>query len=294
VSEGLSMRADTVRQQMPAQGQHDPASLREAQAASFIADDLARYFEISEQLAAASPGYGRSYEYWTHTVFHALARCQRDPFLLQVGAMDGKRFDPIYAFVKHYGWPGLILEPLPDLFARLSANYAGQANVTLVNAALTDTDGERGMLRVNANAVDNGSVPLWAEGLGTFFPERNALGGVGLAPGDHATLRAHSSEERVACLTLRSLIERWPTPRIDLLQVDAEGCELDILRQVDQAGFLPRVVHMEHWALPPRERGELLGLLGERGYLLRMSESDVMAIDPALRQTIQEEADWPC
>jgi hypothetical protein len=66
------------------------------------------------------------------------------------------------------------------------------------------------------------------------------------------------------------------------------------LRQVDRAGFRPRVVHMEHWALPPRERGELLGLLGERGYLLRMSESDVMAIDPALRQAIEKEADWPC
>jgi hypothetical protein len=66
--------------------------------------------------------------------------------------MAGKRYDPIYAFVRHYGWPGLILKPLADMFEALSANYAGGSNVTLVNAAITDSDGNRMMARVSRQA----------------------------------------------------------------------------------------------------------------------------------------------
>src|SRR3954453_6805734 len=123
-----------------------PEQLRAQQVASYQAEDFGPYFTLSERLARICPGFARSYEFWIHTVLHALARCAPDLFFLQVGAMDGKRFDPIYAFVKHYGWSGLALEPLPDLFAALEANYAGNRNVTLVNAALTDADGEREMV----------------------------------------------------------------------------------------------------------------------------------------------------
>jgi hypothetical protein len=60
---------------------------------------------------------------------HALAHRKPDLFFLQICGMDGKRFDPIYAFVKHYRWKGIILEPLPDLFEALAANYAGSEGV---------------------------------------------------------------------------------------------------------------------------------------------------------------------
>ena len=58
-----------------------------------------------------------------------MAHRKPDLFFLQICGMDGKRFDPIYAFVKHYRWKGIILEPLPDLFEALAANYAGSEGV---------------------------------------------------------------------------------------------------------------------------------------------------------------------
>jgi FkbM family methyltransferase len=249
---------------------------------------------LTQRLAEVSPGYARSYEFHRHRVLDALARCVPDLFFLQVGGMDGKRFDPIYAFVKHHRWKGIILEPLPDLFAALAANYAGHENVALVNAALTDGDGERGMFRVRPQAVREGVVPLWAEGISSFFPDRNALGGCGVSPDLHAELRRHTQVETVRCLTLRSLTERYPMPRLDLLQIDAEGCELQILRQVDWSVHRPNVLHLEHWALPLGERGELLGILGEKGYLLRMSESDVLAVDGTIHEACSSEAGWSC
>ncbi len=272
----------------------DPDRVRAEQTAYYGSEDFTPYFELSKRLAALSPGYARSYEYWLQTVLHALARTPPDLGFLQVGAMDGKRYDPIYAFVQHYRWAGLILEPLPDLFVALSAHYAGHPAVTLVQAALTDSDGTREMVRVQRQAALEGAVPLWAEGLGSFHPERNALGGVGVDGALLAALRQHTRREPVDCLTLSSLVERYGLPRLDLLQVDAEGCELDILRQVDRHGFRPAVVHLEHWALSAADRGALFGLLGERGYLMRMSESDVLAITPALKGEIDGEVGWAC
>jgi FkbM family methyltransferase len=274
--------------------QSDPGRLRAERSACYEAENFARYFALSERLAEVCQGYARSYEFWVHTVLYALARREPDLFFLQVGAMDGKRFDPIYAFVKNYGWTGLLLEPLPDLFEALAANYAGSENVILVNAALTEADGERDMVRVRRRAVMDGSVPVWTEGLGSFFPERNALGGTGVGPELHAAILGHAQRERVACLTLRSLAASYGLPRLDLLQVDAEGSELEILRQVVRCGYRPRVIHLEHWALPARERGELLGLLGEHGYRMRLSESDVMAVDPDLQAAIEAQTGWPC
>lgn len=100
--------------------EHDAGRLRAAQSACYEAEDFARYFVLSGRLAALDPGYARSYEVWVQTVLHALGRREPGLRFLQVGAMDGKRFDPVYAFAKHYAWRGLVLEPLPDLFALLA------------------------------------------------------------------------------------------------------------------------------------------------------------------------------
>ncbi len=261
----------------------DAAALRREQAESYEREDFAACFAAGERLALADPAYGRSYAHYLHAVLHALARMAPDLRFLQVGGMDGKRFDPVYAFVKRYRWSGVILEPLPDLFAALRANYADAPQVRLVNAALMESDGTREMLRVDREAAKAGAVPDWAEGLGSFHPERNALGGVGVDADLHAALLRHSVRQSVTCVTLRSVAEQCGLTRIDLVQVDAEGCELDVLRQVVEAGYAPRVIQLEHWALSPKERGALLGMLGEHGYFLRMGESDVLAVDAGMR-----------
>ena len=256
------------------------ATLRHAQAAAYEQEDFVACFAAGERLAIADPAYGKSYAHFMHTVLHALARDVPDVRFLQVGGMDGKGFDPVYAFVKHYRWSGVILEPLPDLFAALAANYADAPRVTLLNAALMDADGTREMVRVSRVASRSGAVPDWAEGLGSFHPDRNALGGVGVDAELHATLLQHSVREAVQCLTLRSVARQCGLDRIDLLQVDAEGCELTVLRQVFAEGHAPRVIQLEHWALPAGEREAVHAMLLDAGYHVRASEADLLATAP--------------
>ncbi len=260
----------------------DPAAaLRRAQATAYEQEDFAACFAADERLAAVDPAYARSYVHLMQKVLHVLARSETELRFLQVGGMDGKRFDPVYAFVKHYRWSGVILEPLPDLFAALTANYADAPQVTLLNAALMAADGTQERTRGSRDAARAGDVPDWAEGLGSFHPQRNALGGVGVDADLHARLLRHSVHEAVQCLTLRSVAARCGLTRIDLLQVDAEGCELDVLRQVFGDGYAPRVVQLEHWALPDGERDAVDGLLRDAGYRVQASEADLLAIEDA-------------
>ena len=257
------------------------ATLRAAQSDAYNQEDFPACFAADEHLALADPAYAQSYIHQMQKTLHALAQTTPNLRFLQIGGMDGKRFDPIYAFIKHYRWSGVILEPLPDLFAALAANYANAPQVTLLNAALTDTNGTRQITRITRAAAQSGAVPDWAEGLGSFHPNRNALGGVGVDADLHAALLRHTVQEAVSCLTLRAVAEQCSLDHIDLLQIDAEGCELNILRQVLGAGYKPRVIQLEHWALPQAECHTVHQILREAGYRIRSGEADLLATHAA-------------
>jgi len=48
---------------------------------------------------------------------------EAETFVLQIGACDGELADPIMRYMHQYEWSGLLVEPLPDLFARLQHTY---------------------------------------------------------------------------------------------------------------------------------------------------------------------------
>jgi hypothetical protein len=56
---------------------------------------------------------------------------------VQVGAHDGKRWDPVFGHITQNGWNALVIEPDPIYFERLSENYADHPNVTPVNVAIS-------------------------------------------------------------------------------------------------------------------------------------------------------------
>lgn len=43
---------------------------------------------------------------------------------IQVGANDGRYGDPLHKYIVKYPWRGILVEPQPDVFTRLCANYA--------------------------------------------------------------------------------------------------------------------------------------------------------------------------
>ena len=84
-------------------------------------------------------------------------------FCVQVGANDGKTNDPVHRYLTGYGWRGLLVEPLVDVFEQeLKKTYAGFPNVTLANVALAPTNGSLPLYRVAISRA------RWATGLSGF------------------------------------------------------------------------------------------------------------------------------
>ena len=121
-----------------------------------------------------------------------------------------------------YSWSGLLVEPLPDLFARLQHTYRNaQGLIRFANVAITDPEQECEMIRVPPEVVDAGDAPDWALGVSSFFESRSAVGGVGASRQDFETYVEKLERTRVTCVTLPELLEQYEVAKIDWFQVRA-------------------------------------------------------------------------
>lgn len=169
----------------------------------------------------------------------AAARGQGVPFFVQIGANHGTGSDePLYQRIVEDAWHGVLVEPLPDIFARLQANHAGRAGLAFANVAVTDESAHAGdgcvMQRVAASAMQEGELAGWVDGLASFFPDRSVIAGVGGAWGAEAfdDFKEARVFEAVTCVTLPALLAAHGVQRLDVFVVDAEGYDARILAQL--------------------------------------------------------------
>lgn len=193
-------------------------------------------------------------------------------FLLQIGAMDGKTFDPVHEYITRFGWQGLLVEPIAEQFERLQATYAGHPGMALANVAIGEQSGKAVMHRIPSHHIADGSVPKWGEGLASFYPDRNALAFADVSP--------LMVEEEVRCCTLPELLEAQGVTRIDVLQIDAEGNDYHILKQLDFTRFTPLVINFELVNLPKGEQTAAKRLLDAQGYIYQKGGYDLLAVSP--------------
>lgn len=190
----------------------------------------------------------------------AFARAHPQAYFVQIGANDGAQQDPLRFVRERYGWPGLLVEPVPYVFERLKANWGGVANLALDNVAVADRDGRLPFYHP-AQAADAGALPSWYDGLGSFSRE-NVLKHADVIP--DIAQRIVTTE--VPCLTLESLCRKHGIERIDVLHVDAEGYDAQIVRQLDFDRRRPRLIIYEHFHQGEPERAALRRLLQDQGY----------------------------
>lgn len=180
--------------------------------------------------------------------------------LLQVGANDGVTTDPLHRWIKKFNWRAVLLEPMPKPFQALQAEYSSNPRVTPLNVAIDDTDGTRVMW----------THPGDRHAVSTFTPDRNIL--------------RHERQLQpvdVRCRTFNSVIDETGIDRIDVLQIDTEGYDLEILKLFDFDRMRPEVIHMEYYLLPIEDRLALFELLRKRGFAWRLLGADLLAVDRA-------------
>ena len=207
-------------------------------------------------------------------------------FFLQIGAADGKHFDPIHPYIKRFGWKGILVEPLADLFEMLKSNYRERPDLIFEKVAITEQNETRTISRVPLQNAGSQGVPEWAFAASTLVPEKTRFASENSPPPLHAALNSAVTEEEIDCLSLASLLAKHNVERIDVLQIDAEGYDANILRQVDFSSIKPSVINMEWQWLTVDEKVEVTELLKGQGYFLYRVQADMLASVKPLEQMI--------
>jgi FkbM family methyltransferase len=186
-------------------------------------------------------------------------------FFVQVGASDGLLDDPLRPLILRYALPGLLIEPLPDVYDRLVRNYAGQTQLRFENVAVAAQPGSFTIYRVRGDAPLSPYVQL-------------------LASHQRSHLLKEGIEDRyiealdVPAMTLDQVLARHGIRRVTLLVVDAEGYDDEIVRSALTSGLRPRIIHYEHCHLVPRVRVEAKRLLQAHGYRFLEVGEDTLAV----------------
>lgn len=167
-------------------------------------------------------------------------------FFVQIGACDGISFDFLYDFVTEHGLRGIAVEPLPDLFQELRANYSCYPSVKPVNVGLHRTAKEIKMFRISPTATN---LPAWVKGMASMDADHHKQYDV---PSEHVI------EEQVPCISWDELLNQQQITRIDYLQLDTEGYDYEILEMIDFARIRPAVIKFEHDVPTRRANSQLL------------------------------------
>lgn len=185
---------------------------------------------------------------------------------VQVGANDGVRFDGLFFAMTANRCPGLVIEPLPDYFARLSMNYRNFPEVTAVNLALHPTQQEARIYRVDPAKIAD--LPEWAEGIASFVPGHCEKLGI---PRDAVVTEA------VKCARLMDVLSDHEMLDADLLQIDTEGFDAEIIKMIDFSRFSPALIKFELVHLPQGERDSVRDLLSRANYRVVPDGNDFVA-----------------
>ena len=147
-------------------------------------------------------------------------RSERPLTFVQIGSNDGKANDPLYEIVRSGQWSGILVEPVPELFKQLVANYQGVRGLHFFQVAIGRNEGTMTMYSVEPRPED----PLWVTQLTSV--DRDVV--MSHAP-DLSQLESRIFTVEVESRTVASLIAEVGLTKVDLLHVDAEGFDDQII-----------------------------------------------------------------
>lgn len=209
-------------------------------------------------------------------VMDAFGKAFPDATFLQIGANDGALYDPMRRQIHRRRWRGIMVEPVPEIFARLQKNYGALApRVQLENVAVSATPGEQAFyhLAYEADPAAAG-LPVWYQALGSFHKD------VVLSHREHIPdIDSRLVERMVPCLTVEGLCQLHAIKRVDLVQSDTEGHDFEVLKLLDLPQRRPKLVLYEHHHLNAADRRAAQELLTANGYEYFEFGYDTLAIN---------------
>jgi FkbM family methyltransferase len=204
-------------------------------------------------------------------VFDAMVRrFDRPGFtFVQIGANDGKRFDPIFHYVTRHGWKGYAIEPISEYFEELKRNYARHPQVTCCQVAIYEKDGPLTLHRVDPSAS---GLPEWSKGIASVFQDHHHKSGT---PSDKMIA------EQVQGQRLQTFLDTHKISQCDLLQIDTEGYDYHILKMIDFDRWAPKIIRFEHGMtdgiMTSEQFSDVAAILARNGYDFYVGQFDCYA-----------------
>ena len=206
--------------------------------------------------------------------------------VVQIGANDVITHDPIHKFIKRDDWKGVLLEPQPDVYHQyLKKIYAKNKGIHSVCAAIGEQDGTLPIYKIGFSTM------RWATGLASFSKEKIEKAfedgivtsncrrfGIEIPTDKKQWIAA----EPVEVISPASLIKKYDIKKIDLLQIDAEGYDLEVIRIFDIAKTQPQAIVFENVGLNAVDYQSCLALLETNGYKTKKFGPNTLALKAPL------------
>jgi FkbM family methyltransferase len=178
---------------------------------------------------------------------------------IQVGANDGDFGDPLRRYILKFPWRGVLVEPQPDVFAKLLKNYSSvKDRLIFENVAIGSGVSSIAMYRAPGKHASGSQSDTHAASVVSVNP-RVAARQLGVRPTD-------LEKFLVPCVTLDELVARHGMLAIDILQIDTEGHDFNVLKTMDLSKTTPLIIQFEHGHLTRREINDAVSYLIAHGY----------------------------
>lgn len=193
-------------------------------------------------------GVGKTYsQFGEDAIIGALMRYITDGFYVDIGAYHPILYSNTYALYRR-GWHGIVIDPN----ARL--------------AALHKSLRPRDIFIANAVGHEANSLPYYCYADGAYntldHDRRQTLAAEGIEPKETID---------VPVRPLSDILSRAKVERIDFMNVDVEGLDLEVLESNDWLRCAPRIIAVEDHAfnITHSDSSPIYRYLSERGYTLK-------------------------
>jgi FkbM family methyltransferase len=203
------------------------------------------------------------------------ARLYPDAFFIQIGSNDGDQLDPLKDAISSKNWKGILVEPVPYVFAKLQQRHGGNPRLILENIAISKQAGVMPFYHLrNAEEQNLEKPPRWYDALGSFSLDV-VLKHEDLIP----DLRERVTQSNVNVTTFDELCRKNNVQQLDLIHIDTEGHDFEILKTIDLPRYRPKLVIYEHHHLNPVDRAAAQAYLRKSGYEVFEEILDTWCLD---------------
>jgi FkbM family methyltransferase len=190
---------------------------------------------------------------------------------IQIGANDGISHDPFREFMIRSNARGVAVEPVPEYFKEMCANYKGYPHVMPENCAVGYPAGKVFFYAYTASFLEARGGSRELAGLAGFSREKLMAC---LKVGEDA--EACIQEINISVFTVEDIMRKHGLSHVDCIFMDCEGHEKNILTHLDYEVVQPKLIVFEHTHYGERAE-EIEGHLEPMGFSFLRFNYDTIA-----------------